>query len=172
MWYRCCCQSVLHCRYSLPQAAWEGGTRHPVQISGRSTKQSNTSGWNINRFFSFILVRRKTVFSFQQTENHVLCFTSPVFMEHFLPTFCTLCEENESLAVRPYFDPPLGQGWGSAHVQRKDLNCKEVAGQTHNILAGAAEKFCAHTVQLYLRWMFSFPKCTLKNASKVFKKYK
>lgn len=124
-------------------------------------------------FFSpFILVRRKTVFLFQHTENHVLCFTSPVFMEHFLPTFCTLCEKNDSLAVRPYFDPPLGQGWRSAHVERKDLNSKEVAGQTHNVLAGAAEKYCAEIVQLYLRWMSPFPKATLKNASKVLKKYK
>lgn len=93
-------------------------------------------------------------------------------MEHFLPTFCTLCEENESLAVRPYSDPPLGQGWRSAQVKRKDLNSKEVAGQTHNVLAGAAEKYRAQTVQLYLRWMPPFPKATLKNASKVLKKYK
>lgn len=109
-------------------------------------KQSNTLDEILTGFFSFILVRRKPIFSFQHTENHVLCFTSPVFMERFLPTFCTLCEENESLAVRPYFDPPLGQGRRSAHVERKDLNCKEVAGQTHNILGGAAEKFCAQTV--------------------------
>lgn len=54
-----------------------------------------------------------------------------------------------------------------AHVEREDLNSKEVAGQTDNVLAGAAEKYCAQTAQLYLRWVCPFP-----NARKVFKKYK
>lgn len=80
-------------------------------------------------------------------------------MEHFLPTFCMLCEENESLAVRPYFDPPLGQRWRSAHAEKKDLNSKEVADQTHSVLAGAAEKYCAQTdCPIILEVNVSFPK--------------
>lgn len=113
----------------------------------------------ILRFFSFILVRRKTVFSFQYTENHVLCFTLLVFMEHFLPTFCTLCEENESLAVRPYSDPPVGQGWISAHVEREDLNSKEVTGQTDNVLARDCREIQCTDCPIILEVNVSFPKC-------------
>lgn len=51
-----------------------------------------------------------------------------------------LCEDSESLAVRPHFDPALGQGCRSAYVERKDLNSKEIAGQIYNVLSRGLQR--------------------------------
>lgn len=56
-------------------------------------------------------------------------------MEHFLLVSLCSAQTDLALAVRPCFDPALGQGCRSAYVERKDLNSKKVAGQIYNVLA-------------------------------------
>lgn len=79
-------------------------------------------------------------------------------MEHFLLAFPMLCEDSESLAARPYFDPALGQGCRSAYVERKDLNSKEVTGQIDNVLAEVCGEILGTSYLSILKLNVSFPK--------------